>query len=188
MMTMNKRTKRMFAQAVQELMKTRTLSEVRVKDICEICETNRHTFYYHFQDKYDLVGWIFAEDSMSAMQNKSDMTIEEKIEVGIGLIEEKRMFYKKAFEDHSQNSLEHLMQNYNVELSLEVLRRYYETKDIPAEMILTVQYHSHGCIGLTIDWLNGRLKLSKKEFAKFQATRMPLELRDAFQGLVKSKS
>lgn len=48
----------MFANAIQELMKTKTLSEVRVKKICDMCGVNRHAFYNHFQDKFDLLGCI----------------------------------------------------------------------------------------------------------------------------------
>ena len=33
----------------------------------EECEVNRQTFYYHFQDIYDLVEWIFLAEAEAAI-------------------------------------------------------------------------------------------------------------------------
>ena len=43
---------------MKELMKRKSLEKITVSDIVQNCGLNRQTFYYHFQDKYDLVNWI----------------------------------------------------------------------------------------------------------------------------------
>ena len=52
-------TKKVLAYALKSLMASRPLSKITVGDICEACDMNRKSFYYHFRDKYDLVNWIF---------------------------------------------------------------------------------------------------------------------------------
>ena len=43
-------TKRALASAMKELMASVPFSKISVGDICEKCEMNRKSFYYHFRD------------------------------------------------------------------------------------------------------------------------------------------
>ena len=52
-------TKRALAEGLKQLMERRPFAKISVGDICESCNMNRKSFYYHFRDKYDLVNWIF---------------------------------------------------------------------------------------------------------------------------------
>ena len=52
-------TKRALAAALRELMEQMPFDKIQVGQICEICNMNRKSFYYHFKDKYDLLNWIF---------------------------------------------------------------------------------------------------------------------------------
>ena len=56
---MSQITKKAMASSLKKLLETKTLSKITVSDITDDCEINRHTFYYHFQDIYDLVEWIY---------------------------------------------------------------------------------------------------------------------------------
>lgn len=55
-------TKRALASALKTLMEKRPLNKITVTDIALECGINRMTFYYHFEDIYDLVAWIFRTD------------------------------------------------------------------------------------------------------------------------------
>ena len=63
-------TKRALALAMKELMKTTPFSKISVGDICEKCEMNRKSFYYHFKDKYDLINWIYSTEFIANMQQR----------------------------------------------------------------------------------------------------------------------
>lgn len=56
-------TKQILAESMKALMKKMPLEKISVSDIVERAEVGRNTFYYHFQDKYDLVNWIFQSES-----------------------------------------------------------------------------------------------------------------------------
>ena len=55
---MSQTTKRALAQSLKHLMEQKPLEKITVVDISEDCGVNRQTFYYHFQDIYDLIEWI----------------------------------------------------------------------------------------------------------------------------------
>jgi len=56
-------TKEAFGQALKQMMNVKPIDKITVKDLVEICGVNRQTFYYHFDDVYDLLEWVFEEDA-----------------------------------------------------------------------------------------------------------------------------
>ena len=63
--------------ALTELMKTESFQKISISDICDLCNMNRKSFYYHFKDKYDLVNWIFDNEFIAAVQRERDKDVWE---------------------------------------------------------------------------------------------------------------
>ena len=55
---MSQITKRALAASLKRLLAEKPLSKITISDITDDCGINRMTFYYHFQDIYDLIEWI----------------------------------------------------------------------------------------------------------------------------------
>ena len=63
-------TKRALALALKELIKTHPIEKISVGNICDVCGMNRKSFYYHFQDKYELINWIYYTEFLkTALEN-----------------------------------------------------------------------------------------------------------------------
>ncbi len=52
-------TKLQMAQALKRLIKDRPFSKITVQDIVSACNINRNTFYYHFENNYDLLSFAY---------------------------------------------------------------------------------------------------------------------------------
>ena len=63
-------TKRALAASLKKLLAQKPLSKITIADITEDCGVSRMTFYYHFQDIYDLVEWACFEDASRALDGK----------------------------------------------------------------------------------------------------------------------
>lgn len=50
-------TKKMLAETLLSLLEKKPISKITVSEIVNLCDINRKTFYYHFQDVYDLLEW-----------------------------------------------------------------------------------------------------------------------------------
>ena len=50
-------TKKMLAETRLSLLEKKSISKITVSEIVTLCDINRKTFYYHFQDVYDLLEW-----------------------------------------------------------------------------------------------------------------------------------
>ena len=64
-------TKLALASAMQRLMTEQPFERISVSDICAACGMSRKSFYYHFRDKYDLVGWIFETEFVEPNRERS---------------------------------------------------------------------------------------------------------------------
>ena len=60
---MSSSTKEALAAALKKMMAVKPIDKITVKDLVEICGVNRQTFYYHFDDVYDLLEWVFEADA-----------------------------------------------------------------------------------------------------------------------------
>ncbi|MBR5321333.1 MAG: TetR/AcrR family transcriptional regulator [Clostridia bacterium] len=56
-----KRTKKLLRKGVAELGKTKSVNKITVKELTDLVEINRGTFYLHYKDVYDLVDSIEDE-------------------------------------------------------------------------------------------------------------------------------
>lgn len=61
-------TKKALATALKNKMKEKPFSKITVSELIETCEVNRKTFYYHFQDIYDLLRWLFEEETLTILK------------------------------------------------------------------------------------------------------------------------
>lgn len=56
-------TEQAIVDSFLELLEEKSLDKITVKDIIESAQVNRNTFYYYFQDIYDLLEHVFQEES-----------------------------------------------------------------------------------------------------------------------------
>ena len=61
-----------LAESLKALLAQKPLSKITISDITAHCGMNRMTFYYHFQDIYDLIDWICQEEGGRALQGRKD--------------------------------------------------------------------------------------------------------------------
>ena len=59
----------MFSAALKSAMKNKTLSKITVSEIIQTCRVNRKTFYYHFQDIYELLKWTLEQEAVEVVKN-----------------------------------------------------------------------------------------------------------------------
>lgn len=103
-MTVSEKTKRALAAALKALMQEKSFDKISIGEICERCGMNRKSFYYHFEDKYDLVNWIFDTEFAEMAEKKSYKDSWEVLQDISRFLYEDRSFYRKALQIKGQNS------------------------------------------------------------------------------------
>lgn len=142
------RTKIWIADKMRKLMAAKPIDKIRVTEICELAEISKPTFYYHFKDKYDLVAWIFFYSHF----NVDVMSIESAAE-SMNQVRSDFMFYKRAFEDSSQNALWQYMIDYFTERYESEARRILGTDILDAQTEFSIRLYCNGAVAMTREWL-----------------------------------
>ena len=97
-------TKRALATSLKELMAEQPFEKINVAQICERCNMNRKSFYYHFHDKYELVSWIFEKEFVLPNRARSFSSSWEFFEAICAYFYANLTFYVSAFAVQGQNS------------------------------------------------------------------------------------
>ena len=63
-------TKRAMADALKTLMAQKPLDKITIQELMELCGMKRQNFYYHFEDIYDLLRWMFQEEAVSLLEQR----------------------------------------------------------------------------------------------------------------------
>lgn len=63
-------TKEALGNALKKMLGVKPIDKITIKDLVEECGVNRQTFYYHFDDVYDLLEWVFEEDANKTLPHE----------------------------------------------------------------------------------------------------------------------
>jgi len=150
-------TKKIIAKSLKDLMETESFHKISVSDIMMNCQMRRQTFYYHFQDKYELLGWIYKEETR---ENITDFIGYEKweniLELLLSYFRHNRLFYRNAFKVVEQNSFNEYLFEHTKNLSLEIINKPKMREELPMgaeEKELMASFYSHGFVGMIQDWI-----------------------------------
>ena len=153
-MQMKDRTKVMFADTLEDMLKEMPLNKVRVAKLCERCGATTPTFYYYFHDKHELVAWIFLQDFAGAFADKVPEYSPDRMNESTIRFAKRRNFYQKAFDDRSQNSIGEYLVDFNIQMTREAVR-FHTGQELTADQEFTVKYHVYGVMGMFMEWLFG---------------------------------
>lgn len=61
-------TKHALACALKEQMRQKPLDKITIQELTDRCGIRRQNFYYHFEDVYDLLHWMFNEEAVVLLE------------------------------------------------------------------------------------------------------------------------
>lgn len=157
-------TKDRLGRCLKELMATKRLKQITIKDITEKCGVSRNAFYYHFQDKYDLIYYIFYSETLPIIDIFSDPT--QSLEAFINLCRymvKNKHFYMEIFQYVGQNSLsESLVELYAELMKINISTIYANIGYKLAEDELTIlaKLEAYAYVGIIMEWVKGGMQES----------------------------
>ena len=87
-------TKERIAQTVLELIRQQPVSKITVQQIMEKTNMKRQSFYYHFNDIYDVLDWSVTRYFCERFSFREDQPFEEWCEESLGYLS-KNQFYAR---------------------------------------------------------------------------------------------
>lgn len=66
-MIVKQSTKLQLAAALKQLMQTTSLEQITIDKLSQTAKLTRNTFYYHFDDIYALLAWIYHQEIVTQL-------------------------------------------------------------------------------------------------------------------------
>lgn len=148
-------TKRAMEASLKKLLLEKPLEKITIKDITDDCGMSRMTFYYHFQDIYDLVEWACAEDAKRFLEGKRSLTTwQEGYLAVLEEIKNDAPFILNVYRSVSHDKLEAYLHKVCYELLYAVVCEEAEgTSASEEDKIFVANLYKYAFVGLLIDWV-----------------------------------
>ncbi len=141
-------TRMVIKDSLIKLLEKKHLSEVTVKELCELAEINRATFYRNFMDIFDVYEQMEEELTASAFDQ---LDIDEARYKLLEVIYENQTFYREFFYSRLESKYikETIVQMYDHMKEYLIVNNRYDEKLFK----ISYQYNYYGVIGVIKEWL-----------------------------------
>ncbi len=168
-------TKLWIADKMRELMKRKSIDKIRVTEICKAAEIERPTFYYHFRDKYELVAWIFFHKAV-----ETNIISVESSAKAMSQMKNDMVFYKRAYEDSSQNALWRYMVEYFTASYSDLAKEKLGTNMLDTQTAYSIRLYCMGAVGMTREWVLNDNITSAETVVQMMFNSMPENMRKIY--------
>lgn len=164
------KTKQSLAQALKQQMKHKQLSKITITELCDICQINRKTFYYHFEDIYDLLKWTLEQEAVEVVKN-FDLVVntEEALRFVMAYADENKDIINSALDSMGHEEIQRFFYNdlFNVIYGA-IEEGEYDLKIVvdPQFKNFLAAFYTEASAGILIEWVKNRMKQDKETVIK----------------------
>ena len=165
-----RRTKKLLTQALTQLLQEKQINEITVKELTDLADMNRGTFYLYYKDIFDMLekiedGLFEALDEIVSLHEHDDVSQQTK-PILLDLfhfIEENQEMCRVLLSPHGDMNFLHRLNKVVREKCLQMWPNEEEKKDV------TFEYHYsfvvYGCVGVFRTWLNSKCQEPAEKMA-----------------------
>ena len=174
---MAKFTRQAIMYSLLKLLQEKSIDKITVKDICELCEINRNTFYYYYSDIYQVLEELLkfeTEESLKEDQ-KYESFYEDFLKRYHLIIE-----YKKAVYNLYNSKNRDLILKYFQDITEDFVEKYVykEVKGkklLPEDIKFIIDFYSSSMIGNIFRWMRKGMQEKQEQLiyklsVSYQAT------------------
>lgn len=173
--------KETLANALLELSKQKSIEKITVSDIVSQCNTSRRTFYNHFADKYDLIGWIYTSrvDKILSCFYISE-TWEQCLMKTYQALLDYSDYFRCVIDQEGQNSFyeQFILHSYNY--MRDAILTQLQLDQLPEDLDYALTSHTYGQVNCAMKWIREGTILSPLQMARYNIENMPSKLQRFF--------
>lgn len=167
-------TKMLLANTLKDLLEKKSFSKVTVTEIITLSKVNRNTFYYHFEDIYDLLRWLLEQEAINIVKDyDSKDEIDMAINFTLSYIEKNRSFLKNILFSVGEKDLRRFFSKDFREIIGNFIKIDEEELGIKIDdhyrNVLTM-YFTEAIAGLLIESLNKKYEISNAKITSYIKT------------------
>ena len=176
-------TKAMLCQALKKKMVQKPLDKITIRELADDCGLKRQAFYYHFQDIYDLVRWMFQQEAVSLLrQHDGALLWQEGLLQLLRYLEENRAVCRCALQSLGRSYISMFFRDdihAIIHRTVDELHRQAHFLQAREQGELLTQFYVIALAGVVESWVLGELKCSAEELVDFIDRLLTDQLRGA---------
>lgn len=161
-------TKQLLADSLMELLETEPFDKITVKDISAKCGVSRQSFYYYFDDIYDLVEWIFLQETQNAL---SDYSRIDNWQIGYVLMLNWALshksfvmnIYKSVPREYTERYMKRVLHEYMFKLVEQQAQGMHVTQ---AQCEFIANFFTLALNAFSLDWIENGMREQPEEMAQ----------------------
>lgn len=167
-MSVKKITVAALETALKDLMRQTPFEKITVSDITDRCQLNRQTFYYHFADKYALLGQIYKQEIFDPFT--TDLTFENWNDRLLQMFETMAAdpaFYKNAVV-HADEEFRRLLFQSAAALFRDAVAKLNLRSGLQIsseEQRFIADFFAYGITGTVLDWVRSGMRQTPGQLA-----------------------
>lgn len=152
-------------------MKIKNLDKITVTDIVKDCDVNRKTFYYHFDDIYDLLKWILEKEAVDVVK-QFDLMIdyEEAILFVIDYVEKNAHILACAYDTLGREQMRRFLYQDFISIISSLIDSIEKELDISIEKNFKQflsNFYTESIAGILIEWFKNPRNQNKTQVVEY---------------------
>ena len=181
--------KSMIAESFRELMEYKPFHKITISDIANGCNISRTTFYYHFEDIYDLLRWTVESDVHASLKSFSE---EKRWQKGLSLfldnLKEQKQILLNAVHSLGRNEIANLFDKEIESLILMYIRAGINNRPIADEdLTFITRFYKYAFEGMIFDWIDNEMKEDAAVLERNLEILMQNNIDDDIEGFVNAR-
>ncbi len=164
-------TKLMLCNSLKEIMKHKPFSKITVSELIKDCNLNRKTFYYHFEDIYDLLKWMLEQEAFQVVA-QFDLLVDYKdvFDFVINYVEENAYFLNCIYDSIGRDELKRFLYQDFIGIMEKIVRECEQTNNVQVSdkfRVFVCDFYTEALAGMIINLFQHPDEYSRAELFEY---------------------
>lgn len=164
-------TKKLFADALKKLIKEKSFSKISVSEIIKECQVNRKTFYYHFENVYDLLTWTLEQEAIEVVKNFDlSLDYEDVILFVIDYIEKNKQFLNNIYNSIGRDELKRFFYKDFFEITgsiVEIAEKEIKKQSPTDFKKFLIEFYTEALAGILVEYIMNKDNIPKEKLISY---------------------
>ena len=176
-----------MSNALKEQLKKKKLSKITINDIASACNISRMTFYYHFQDIYDLTEWTLEETAGRAIgENRTYESWQQGFEGLLRELQANQTLILNIYRSMDREMIERYLLKKAESLLMPVVEQESHGLPVNEENKRRVAiFYSYAFLGVLMEWIGKGMAAPPREVVKMVSAIVQGDFRNSLENLGK---
>lgn len=179
-------TKRALAASLKKFIAKKPMSKITISEIIADCGVNRKTFYYHFDDIYALLKWMFAQEAIEVVkQFNLIVEYEEAIIFVMDYVDQNEHILNCVYNSIGRDELKRFFYADFIGITRSIIDKAEEMENISAPedyKEFLSRFYTEAIAGILLDWIQYRSTRNREKTIKY----ISMTLRESIPNVLNS--